>query len=408
MELRAARRLTLPAAFPLLLAAACDSGADLSIPTPTAVDPPAASGAALPHVAGTASGAILSWVEPAGAGHALRYSTWDGRAWTEPGTVAAGENWFVNWADFPSVIALDDRSMAAHWLQRSGPGTYAYDVMVARSSDGGATWAPPVRPHADGTETEHGFVSLFPGPDRSLGVTWLDGRKYAASADEPATNEMTVRFAWLNGAAAAEEVVLDERACDCCQTDVALTTAGPLVVYRDRSPEEVRDIAVTRLTGDGWSEPRVVHADGWVIDACPVNGPQVDAHGSAVAVAWFTAARDTPRVQVAFSSDDGATFGAPVRVDGGNPAGRVDLVMLDGDRALVVWLERAARGAELRGRLVTRGGQTGEPAVLAQTVAQRPSGFPRMARFADGVLLAWTEPGEASRVRAATLELPAR
>lgn len=407
MPLRAALRLAFSAAVPVLLAG-CDPVSDLTVPTPLPVDPPASAGAALPHVAGTGSGAILSWVEPADSGHALRFSQWNGERWSEPRNVASGGNWFVNWADFPSVIALDDRNLAAHWLQRSGPGTYAYDVLVSRSPDGGATWSVPVRPHSDATETEHGFVSLFPGPDGAVGAAWLDGRKYASSGDAPATNEMTVRFAWLAGDGVQQEAVLDERACDCCQTDVALTAAGPLIVYRDRSPAEVRDIAVTRLVNGSWSAPRPVHEDGWHIDACPVNGPQADARGSAVAVAWFTAARDTPRVQVAFSDDGGETFDAPVRVDGGNPVGRVDLVLLDDRRALIVWLERAAEGADVRGRIVARDGRAGEPAVLARTAAQRPSGFPRMARYDGGVLLAWTEPGTLSRVRAAALDVRSR
>jgi hypothetical protein len=45
-----------------------------------------------------------------------------------------------------------------------------------------------------------------------------------------------------------------------------------------------------------------VHSDNWKIDACPVNGPAIAATGRRVAVAWFTAANDTARVKLAFSS----------------------------------------------------------------------------------------------------------
>lgn len=394
-------------------AAACDTGANLHVPAATQIEVPAGTGAALPHVADAGSRAILSWVEPADSGHVLRFAEWNGSTWTEPRTVASGTDWFVNWADFPSVIALDENDLAAHWLQRSAGGTYAYDVMVSRSSDGGERWTEPVRPHSDGTPTEHGFVSMFP-TDGGLGIVWLDGRRFAGSEAVAATNEMTVRFATLPGAGDAAvsasapvlaEQVLDERACDCCQTAAALTSRGPLIAYRDRSEAEIRDISVTRLIDGQWTPPRTLHADNWKIDACPVNGPQADALGDVVAVAWFTAANDTPRVHVAFSGDAGETFSAPARVDGGNPVGRVDVLLLDADRALVLWLERTAEGGEVTARIVARDGRAGAPAAMAQTLAQRPSGFPRMGRYGQGVLLAWTEPGDSSRVRAATLDL---
>ncbi|MGH9908564.1 MAG: hypothetical protein ACRD8U_23645, partial [Pyrinomonadaceae bacterium] len=52
---------------------------------------------------------ILSWVEKIGAKrYALRTAARDASGWSDARIVAEGENWFVNWADFPSVIALQD------------------------------------------------------------------------------------------------------------------------------------------------------------------------------------------------------------------------------------------------------------------------------------------------------------
>jgi hypothetical protein len=402
MRQQHARRTAILALVASLLGSACDGEPGTAVPEAVPVPVPAGPGASLPHVSEADGHAILSWVEPLDSGHALLFAQWDGSDWTAPQRVAAGEDWFVNWADFPSVISLGGDVMAAHWLQRSGPGTYAYDVMVSRSDDGGATWSEPVRPHGDGTQTEHGFVSMFPH-DGALGIVWLDGRRYAEQDGLPATNEMGVRFTTLGHTADAAEMVLDERVCDCCQTAAAMTSAGPLIAYRDRSAAEIRDIAVTRLIDGAWTPPQPLHDDGWEIDACPVNGPQADAIGSTVAVAWFTMAQETPIVNVAFSSDDGASFSAPLRVDGGNPLGRVDVLLLDEERALVVWLERNAEGAAVIARIVARDGDAGDPAVVGTTLAQRPSGFPRMGRVGDDVLLSWTQPGDTSRVHAAVL-----
>ena len=95
---------------------------------------------------------ILSWVEKVGdKRYALRFASRDKDNWSKASTISEGENWFVNWADFPSVIALADGSLAAHWLVKSGSSTYAYDVNIARSKDGGKTWGKPLVPHTDKT-----------------------------------------------------------------------------------------------------------------------------------------------------------------------------------------------------------------------------------------------------------------
>jgi hypothetical protein len=201
---------------------------------------------------------------------------------------------------------------------------------------------------------------------------------------------------------------LDPRACDCCQTDAALSAAGPLVVYRDRSEGEVRDIAITRLTGGSWTRPAIVHADDWVIAGCPVNGPAVAAVGRHVAVAWFTAARDTPRVNVAFSKDAGASFGEAFRVDAGDPVGRVDVLVMDDGAAVVTWLERADESADVRTRLIDADGTVRSSTRVASSRAERAAGFPRTVlagQDGDLILYAWTDPGTPTMVRTASVAL---
>ncbi len=352
---------------------------------------PAPAGSAEPNVAAGPDGFYLSWLERTGPGrHALRFSRLGAAGWTEPGTVMERTGLFVNWADFPSLLVLDDGRMAAHWLEKSGPGTYAYDVRAALSDDGGETWSGDIVPHNDGVEAEHGFVSLFP-TDGVVGAAWLDGRETVKG--EP----MTLRFTTISESGAAADLVLDPSVCDCCQTDAAVTSAGPIVVYRDRTADEVRDISVVRRVDGQWTEPRPVHEDGWVINACPVNGPAVAAAGDRVAVAWFTGSPE-PSVMVAFSDDAGATFGPPVRLDEGGAQGRVDVLLLDDGSALAAWLEAGESGAEIRVRRVTDR-SAGPVMKLADTSKERASGFPRMTRRGDVVLFAWTESGDPSRVR---------
>jgi hypothetical protein len=397
----------------MLLAACGDDavrGASTEGITVTELAVSAAPGSAEPNLTlGPDGRAYLSWVEPAAdSSHALRWSVLEGGRWSAPQTIASGRDWFVNWADFPSLAVLPGNRMAAQWLQRSGSDRYAYDVRVSVSSDGGATWTPGAVPHADGTATEHGFASMWPAAGDSVALVWLDGRKFKPGADEhDAGNEMTLRWTTVGpDGRAAPDRELDGRVCDCCQTGMAMTGRGPLVVYRDRSPTEVRDIYVTRYVDGAWTPGQPVHADGWVMPACPVNGPQAAADGDRVAVAWFTGADSTAQVKVAFSSDAGATFGAPARVDGGNPEGRVDVVLLADGGALVSWMERTGgQQAEVRVRRVGTDGRMGAPRTVTGASAARSSGFPRMVPAGENLVLAWTAPGDSSRVHAASIPL---
>ena len=350
---------------------------------------------------------ILSWVEKLNdKRYALRVAMLDQKGWSDAQTVAEGNNWFINWADFPSVIALKNGTLAAHWLVKSGSATYAYDVNISQSNDGGKSWTKSIVPHRDNTQTEHGFVSLLALPDGRLGAVWLDGRNMRdmKEGDDhgPSPESMTLRYAAIDaGGNLSDEAELDERVCECCQTSAAVTSDGPIAVYRDRSPSEVRDVYIVRHVNGGWTRPQAVFADDWRINGCPVNGPVVAAEGATVAVAWFTSISETPRVKIAFSQDAGATFSQPIAVDDGETVGRVDALLLPDGSALVCWLSGNVDGGAIKVRRVRADGAVGPPAEIAKTDISRSSGFPRMARLGNDIHFAWTEFGKPSRVRTA-------
>jgi hypothetical protein len=391
----------------LVVAAVLVAAAFATAQPPGAVSPlrsPAAPGSAEPNLARAPDGSvILSWIESRGEdGHALRFSRRPPRGnWSEPREVASGRDWFVNWADFPSLLALKDGSLVAHWLRRSAQQKHAYDILLARSGDGGATWSKPVLPHRDGVPAEHGFVSLLAG-DGATGVVWLDGRETGKPGGATA-----LRFTTLGkDGALGDERVLDERVCDCCQTAAVRADDAVVVAYRDRSQGELRDISVVRESGGQWSRPRPVSGDAWKIDGCPVNGPALDAAGPRVALAWFSAAAERPKVRVAFSADAGLTFAPPLDVDADGPLGRVDVALLEGGDALVLWLGRQGETVRVLARRVSPQGRRGAPVVVAETSGARASGFPRMERAGDEIVFAWTEPSDPSQVRTAVMAAP--
>lgn len=380
----------------------------------TPIPSPAAAAAAQPQLSVSPRGVLLSWIERTGATATLRFAERTGTGWTGARDVASGDDWFINWADVPSVVRLDDGTLVGHWLQKSGPDTYAYDVRLAYSRDDGRSWSASFTPHHDGTKTEHGFASLFqmPGAGAGLGLVWLDGRATKSGGHEDGHGgggAMSVRFASFDSSfTQLSEVPVDRRVCECCPTAAAVTSEGVIAAFRNRSDEEVRDIYVSRLAGGRWSEPAAVHADGWTIPACPVNGPALSARGRAVAIAWFTVKNDEGQAYVAFSSDAGRTFGVPVRVDDHGSLGRVDVELLDDGSAAATWIEFANGRAEVRLRRVDRTGTRSPGVIVAGVAGSRASGYPRMARHGQELVLAWTDvaDGGALRVRTAAASLP--
>lgn len=401
-------RASFVVALACLTIAACEK---VAVPafTLAAASTPADSGASLPNLYTAADGrVVMSWVEKVdSATNALRIAirATDG-TWSAPRDVARRSDFWLNWADFPSVVMLADGRLVAHWPQRNGAGRYAYEVRMSESRDEGATWSEPRTPHKSGVEAEHGFVSILPTADGAA-VFFLDGGNnispttHSHGGAAHATPMTIAMNSWSSTMSPSTKTVLDNRVCDCCQTSAAMTSKGPVVVFRDRSADEIRDIAISRYVNGAWTPSTPVHADNWKVDFCPVNGPMVQAYGDTVVVAWYTAAPDTS-VNVAFSYDAGATFGAPVRVDDGAPAGRVGLQLFDG-AAYVSWLERGEGAiANVKLRRVNRDGTSDSSLVISQSSGARSSGFPRMTRLRDGIFLAWTEPGQPSIVKVAT------
>ena len=370
-------------------------------------------GSSAPHLATNVEGPmVLSWLEPNGTTTELRYSTFNGDEWAPSSLVTKGSSWFVNWADFPSVVPISKNLWAAHWLVRQPVGGFAYDVAIARSNDGGITWSDAEKPHRDGTPTEHGFASLVSYNNKVLAV-WLDGREmrggHHGSGDKDAGG-MTLRSAIAaKGESFQASELVDDLVCDCCQTDVAIADSGPILVYRDRSSDEIRDIYISRLLEGHWEKGRSIFQDNWRIGGCPVNGPAIAAHKGTVIVAWYSEANSAPRVLMARSDNDGASFNTPVTIDAERPIGRVDIDVLENGDAVVSWIgKNDADGGLLLWRTVSRTGSLGPLQQITNISTRRNSGFPQMSRIGDRLLFAWTDVSEARPIiRTARVVIPA-
>ena len=390
----------------MLFAAGCaEKTSTVKITGVIPIATPALAPSAEPNICTTPEGgALLSWVEKDTTNKisTLKYSNWQNNSWSEAKTIAQGSDWFVNWADFPAVAVQDDGLLFASWLVKSAAATYAYDVTLAYSSDDGKTWSEPFSPHNDKTPTEHGFVSMQPLANGTFAVSWLDGREMVNEGP------MTIRFATIEAdGSLANEAVIDDRVCDCCQTSMTIAGDGSvLVAYRDRSQEEIRDMSIVRYTDSVWSSPVTIANDGWNIAGCPVNGPALSASKSLVAASWFTMGADSQaRVLCAFSKDFGKSFNSPIRIDTGDPLGRVDVLFIDENIALVSWLETVENKTRIAVRTVGSDGTLSEVVTVAETLPGRSSGFARMGVTADGVIIAWTDAADSPVVKSSLISI---
>lgn len=347
----------------------------------------------------------LSWVEETSDLATLYYSKYVNSTWTKPVNISSSDNWFVNWADFPSVIGYNGNLLAAHWLSKVPGNRYSYNVEVAGFEENMLT--EPIVPHTDSTATEHGFVSMVALNDSSYYSIWLDGRNTTGGHGEHGdlSSAMALRGARISTTGVLlDESEIDNSVCDCCNTSLAKTSTGLIAAYRDRTSDEIRDIYISKFENGAWNTPKTVFKDNWEIAACPVNGPSIDVNEENVGIAWFTMQDDKGSVKVSFSSDEGESFSSPIIIDSDNPLGRVDLITNDDGSVWVSWITRSDNSAKLELRKILNSGKSLQSHTISTISPSRGSGFPQIAKLNQDVVISWTELEEGSkRIKTAIL-----
>jgi len=357
----------------------------------------------------------LTWLEPSATGGAfLRCATLYPAApgWHAPHTIAQGSDLLINAADTPSLAVESGGRLTAVWPVRvpaadQSPAKPRHEAgsaaQVSRSIDGGESWSPPAPLSRESRVNEFATVQAL--GDGGVLAVWLDGRgKHGDQGGQ-------ILFARIIGSSAPDWLV-EAPVCDCCQTTLARFPDGTgLLAYRGRTSDEIRDIRVAHFDTGHWSAPRTLNPDGWRISGCPVNGPRLASAGGRVGAAWYTAAQGEARVLAAVSPDAGRRFLQPLRVDRGQPVGRVDAVMLADGTLLVTWLESGAE-AGLWLRRITPAGDLGQAVRLAALNPARLRGFPRLALVKDydatpaQLVVAFQGDGATAALRTLLVRLP--
>jgi len=333
----------------------------------------------------------LSWISSKNENKAsLHFSQFKKGKWITPQKIANGSDWFVNWADFPAHAINEDLIITSH-LKKSASGTYTYDVILNLQKLSGEKIKENFLLNTDGVKAEHGFVSIIPNNNKGFFITWLDGRNTVEKKLDGHHKPMTIRFAEItNTGEVINESELDAAACDCCQTSIAMTNNGPIVVYRDRSENEVRDIYTIRNINGVWEEPSPLHNDGWIINGCPVNGPKIAVNSKNLAIAWFTVVNDNPLVNVSFSKNNGDSFGTPFKLNDHDAIGRVDVAFLNDKEVIVSYMEVDEIGTYLRIKKVSADGKISKPITISKIDGGRNTGVPQLEIINNEIFIVWT------------------
>jgi hypothetical protein len=347
---------------------------------------PSGSGSLQPNWSVTQDGSpLLSWIEAAKDGsYSLRYAVRHGSVWSEARTVVAHRHFFRHPAEVPEIIAAGGGVLLAHWIETPQTESEAEYVYVSASSDG-VTWSAPVMASKDHSAVQHGLASMVANGDGTASLTWLQALH---GEDAPVSLMRTVVSA--EGKALKEEI-LDPDVCACCPTSVIKTAKGLLIAYRGLTDEGIRDIQVTRFENGHWSSPKLLNPDKWKLNACPTNAASAAANGDHVAIAWYTGAANSPRVQVAFSADSGATFGKPALVSTGHAYGYVSLSLDDDGSALISWLEKgteATAATHVLFRRIAANGAAG-PVLSVDQGSRQSLGYPKIVHAGKETLIAW-------------------
>ena len=346
---------------------------------------------AQPSLVSGESSLSLSWISSnEGNKSTLNFSQLKEGKWTNTQTMATGSNWFVNWADFPAH-AINENLILSSYLKKSDSGTYTYDVILSLQKLSGEKVKEDFLLNTDGVKAEHGFVSIIPNHNQGFFITWLDGRNTVDKDLDGYHKPMSIRFAEItNKGDIIDESELDSATCDCCQTSIAVTNKGPVVVYRDRSDKEVRDIYIARKINGIWGVPTPIHNDGWEINGCPVNGPKVASNSNNLAISWFTVSNEKPTVNLSFSKSNGASFGTPIKINDVVAIGRVDVAFLNPQEVLVSYIEGDDVGTYLRIKKVSIDGKVSAPITISKIDGGRNSGVPQLEILDNEAFVVWT------------------
>jgi hypothetical protein len=246
-------------------------------------------------------------------------------------------------------------------------------IRYADSANGGKSFSKSRTVAGAGLTGARGWHALTLGYDGGVHVVWLDSRSAQPGRGTRSHHRSTSRIAaealWqdLYHAAWKQDGIQSERAvaasvCFCCKTAVATSGDRVYAAWRHIYHGGIRDVAVSRSTDNGASfgAPIRVSRDDWKLDECPDDGPAMaaDGHGG-IHIVWPTLVTSRKAIFYSRYIED-AGFAPRLRLDAGDTEpGHPQVASDEHGASAVVWDEGAGGVRRIALRVVS--GDTAAP-----------------------------------------------
>ncbi len=300
----------------------------------------------------------------------------------------------------PKIAIAGDGTLYLSWTRLSAEQPFSGDIRFSRSHDGGKTFAPPITVNDNHEAISHRFDAMGVNQRGELYIAWLDKRDQSAAQRAGQKYEGAAVYYTVSrdgGRHFEKNIKLVDHSCECCRVAMAMDSDGvPVVLWRHVYPDKVRDHALQRL--DGRSTPQRATHDEWRIDACPHHGPAlaIGKDGGYHQV-WFSGAEERHGLFYARSTAQGKSFTAPLRFgDEAAQAGHAD-VLSRVNTVFIVWKEFDGSATIIRMMRSTDNGQHWE-ATRSVATSRGASDHPLLIADRNTIYLSWNTAQEGYRL----------
>lgn len=277
---------------------------------------------------------------------------------------------------------------------------YNGEVLLSRSTDGGAHFSAPVPITTDSPSQR--FQAMSFDTDGKLFAVWLDKRDVApARASGQKYAGAALAWAWSDGTTSFPPArIAVDNTCECCRLGLGwIAPRRPVVVFRDIFDDKYRDHAV--LVFKDRDSPGPIHRvsdDHWEINACPHQGPTLAVSSAGtIHTAWFSGGGPRKGVYYAYSRDGALTFSNPMRL--GAPDRQISrpALLALSKTIYLAWKSFDGERTEIQ-MIVSRDDGTtwGPPRTIAATNDQ--SDHPLLVTNGKTVFLSWMAKQEGYRL----------
>lgn len=390
-----------------------------SLPALAHHNTPAASDKAAAPYSGSAfapDGALWS-VQLNTQGHlSVSVSRDDGQSWLPERVLETGSDHIKTSGESPPKIAFGPNRIVLISYAQPLAKKFTAEIRLLRSTDGGATFAPPVTLHQDRQVISHSYAAMAFDAKGALHTVWIDSRDKAAitaanenaeKTGQPKTDYRGVslyrNISLDGGASFGPDSKLSDYSCECCRIALAQTADGQIAaLWRHLTLPNIRDHAFAVLSTatpaaasatavTPLPEPVRASFDNWAIDACPHHGPALSmAAGGGYHAVWFGERAGLTQVRYGKLDQNGHPTGAVIALPD-DKAEHAD-ILSSGNKLAIVWRSYDGSAMHLKAWISDDDGQHFMLKDIART--KLDSDYPQLLSKNGKIFVIWNTTGK--------------